>query len=311
MFDSLKMIQFVPVKVPYCHPEAHNRTGRTFGLGCVSRLSELSLAQGRTIEWHAHDEVEVLCCLHGSLNYEFRDRRGVAVTSGCYLVIPPGLEHRLVGGVDGPCRRISLFLTARPPATPRTQVFTSRECRNLLADILKRRLRPRTFSPETKAGLVRLANLLVRPTLTAHERVELRVRTACALLDLDSERPPERNNSQSRLIDEATRWLQSHYAEKVTLGQLTAFMGYGASRLCQLFKARTGLAPLEWLIRYRIDRACELLTDSDLTVVEIARRVGFDDPSFFARVFRKRIGLSPSDYRRNRVTDRTAAWMHE
>jgi len=78
-------------------------------------------------------------------------------------------------------------------------------------------------------------------------------------------------------------------------------MGYGASRLCQLFKARTGLAPLEWLIRYRIEQAGKLLKDSGFPVAEIARRVGFDDPSFFARVFRKRTGLSPSSYRRKHV----------
>ena len=284
------------MKAHYSHPEARECTGRSFGLPFVERLSELSLVKGRSIEWHAHDETEVLCCLRGSLEYEFRGRLGVTVPSGCFLVIPKGLEHRLVGGVDAPCRRLSLFLLE--DARQKPAVFSRGEYRDLLADILRRRLRPHPFSPDTRNDLTRLADLTAKAELSSRNRVELRTRTAAVLVSLGTVRTPEGVKPQVRLIDEALKWLQTHSAEKVTLGQLTAFMGYGPSRFCELFKARTGLPPLEWLTRHRIDRACELLKDDNLTIVEIARRVGFDDPSFFGRVFRKRIGLTPGEYRR-------------
>ena len=286
----------------YSHPEAHNRTGRSFGLTGVDRLSELSLVTGRTIEWHAHDETELICCLRGSLEYEFRDRLGVTVTSGCFLVIPKRLQHRLVGGVDAPCRRLSVFLSDRPCTTTHEQVFSRGEYRNLLADILHRRLCPRAIPHHTLPDLTRVADLTAKSALMPRERVELRLRTASALLSLAAERPPEVVKPQVRLIDEATRWLEDHYAEKVTLGQLTAFMGYSPSRLCELFKARTGLPPLEWLIRFRIEKACAFLKDEKLTVIETAKRVGFNNPSFFSRVFHRRIGLSPTAFRTQHAT---------
>lgn len=281
----------------YSHPEAHNRTGRSFGLAGVDRLSELSLVTGRTIEWHAHDETEILCCLRGSLEYEFRERLGVTVTSGCFLVIPKRLEHRLVGGVDAPCRRLSIFLSDKPRTTAHERVFSRSEYRDMLADILRRRLRPRAVTPHALPDLARIADLTAKSVLTPRERVELRLRTAGVLISLAAERPPEAAKPQVRLIDEATRWLEEHYAGKVTLGQLTAFMGYSPSRLCELFKARTGLPPLEWLIRLRIEKACALLKNERLSVIETARRVGFDNPSFFSRVFHRRIGLSPTAFR--------------
>ena len=293
------MIQCEAMKAHYSHPEARECTGRSFGLPFVERLSELSLVTGRAIEWHAHDETEVLCCLRGSLEYEFRGRLGVTVPTGCLLVIPKGLEHRLVGGVDAPCRRLSLFLLEAARQKP--AVFSRREYRDLLADILRRRLRPRPFPPDTRNDLTRLADLTAKAALSSRDRVELRTRTAAVLVAFGIDRTVEASRPQTKMIDEALKWLQTHYAEKVTLGQLTAFMGYGPSRFCELFKARTGLPPLEWLIRHRIDRACELLKGDDLSIVEIARRVGFDDASFFGRVFRKRIGLTPSEYRRQHL----------
>ena len=287
------------MKAHYSHPEARECRGRSFGLPFVERLSELSLVKGRSIEWHVHDETEVLCCLRGSLKYEFRGRLGVTVPSGCFLVIPKGLEHRLVGGVDAPCRRLSLFLLE--DARQKPAVFSRGEYRDLLADILRRRLRPHPFSPDTRNDLTRLADLTAKAALSSRDCVELRTRTAAVLVAFGTDRTTEDSKPQAKMIDEAIKWLQTHSAEKVTLGQLTAFMGYGPSRLGELFKARTGLPPLEWLIRHRIERACELLKDGDLSIVEIARRVGFDDPSFFGRVFRKRIGLTPGEYRRQHL----------
>lgn len=285
------------MKEHYSHPEAHNRPGQAFGLNFVDRLSELSLTTGRTIEWHAHGETEVICCLRGSLQYEFRNRLGATVTSGCFLIVPPHMEHRLIGGVDGPCRRLSIFLLDRLPRKAPERIFTRTEYRDVLAEILKQRLRPRAIRPNTLTDLTRVADLTTKTKLSPRERVELRTQTANVLISLTTVRPPDSVKGQTRLIDEAIRWLQTHYAEKVTLGQLTTFMGYGQSRLYELFRERTGLPPFEWLVRFRIDKACALLKEQKLSIVETAQRVGFDDPSFFARTFRRRTGLSPSAYR--------------
>jgi AraC family L-rhamnose operon transcriptional activator RhaR/AraC family L-rhamnose operon regulatory protein RhaS len=63
------------------------------------------------------------------------------------------------------------------------------------------------------------------------------------------------------------------------------------------FKRITGEAPLFYVSRLRIDEACALLRDSDKTVTQIAFLVGFEDSAYFARAFKRAVGLSPSAYR--------------
>ena len=284
----------------YCHPEAHNLSGRSIGLAIVNRLSELSLRKARPIEWHSHEETEIICCIRGSLKYEFRNRLGATLTAGCFLIIPGNLAHRLADGIDGPCRRISFFLPNKPAGKSRTSPFTLGEYRDILSDVLKKRFRPRAFAPSLQRDLTRIADLVQRGDLSARERVDLRVTTAATLVSLAATKASEPTKPNVRLIGEAVQWLHKHFHEKISLDQMAAFMGYSPSRFCVLFKEHTGLPPVEWLIRLRIEKACEHLKSESDTIATVARKVGFDDPLFFSRIFHKRIGIPPKEYQRKR-----------
>ena len=72
-----------------------------------------------------------------------------------------------------------------------------------------------------------------------------------------------------------------------------------------MFKSETGLTPNDYVQRLRIGRACEILGGSDESITGIACRMGFSDSQYFARVFRKYMGETPSQYR-----DRTLAERH-
>lgn len=287
------------MKNKYCHPEAHNLSGRRFGLTIIDRLSELSLHKARPIEWHAHEETEIICCIKGNLKYEFRHRVDVTLSAGCFLVIPKNLTHRLADGIDGPCRRISFFLVNRPKKTGKTMPFTPKEYRDILSDILKKRFRPRAFAPTLHQDLIRVANLVQRGDLTSRDCVDLRTTVASALISLSTTKTSTSAKPSVRLINEAVRWLHEHYHEKVSLDQVATFMGYSPSHFSSLFKERTGLPPMEWLIRLRMEKACEFLKSGSCTISAVARNVGFDDPLFFSRIFRKRIGIPPKKYRKN------------
>ena len=65
----------------------------------------------------------------------------------------------------------------------------------------------------------------------------------------------------------------------------------------RLFKEETGETFLEFLTGIRIDRAKELMKDSDLTVKDICAKVGYADPNYFSRIFKKTVGETPTEYR--------------
>lgn len=99
-------------------------------------------------------------------------------------------------------------------------------------------------------------------------------------------------------IGAAIGYLEHHLDEAVTLDELTGLTDLSVSTLNRAFRRAVGLPPLAYHLRLRIRRACDLLRTTDLTVTEIAGQTGFDDANYFARQFRKAMGLSPSAYRK-------------
>ncbi len=74
--------------------------------------------------------------------------------------------------------------------------------------------------------------------------------------------------------------------------------GLSVSGLAHRFRAETGLAPLQYMDWHRMERAKELLRMTPLTVKEVAAELGFADPFYFSRRFRRNTGLNPAAWRR-------------
>jgi transcriptional regulator GlxA family with amidase domain len=96
---------------------------------------------------------------------------------------------------------------------------------------------------------------------------------------------------------EAIAHLESHFAEPVNLDQLAGFAHMSKRSFIRLFQAATGNPPIARLIQLRLSFAVKLLRHTDKTITEIAYEAGFNDSNYFARQFRKVIGLSPRTYR--------------
>jgi len=102
-------------------------------------------------------------------------------------------------------------------------------------------------------------------------------------------------------IGAALGYLEQHLDEPVTLEELTVLSDLSASTLNRAFRRAVGLPPLTYHLRLRIRRAADLLRTTDLSVTEVGGQTGFDDANYFARQFRKSMGISPSTYRRRAV----------
>jgi AraC-like DNA-binding protein len=96
---------------------------------------------------------------------------------------------------------------------------------------------------------------------------------------------------------EAIAHLESHFAEPVNLDQLADLAHMSKRSFIRLFQAATGNPPIARLIQLRLSFAVKLLRHTDKTITEIAYEAGFNDSNYFARQFRKVIGLSPRTYR--------------
>lgn len=95
----------------------------------------------------------------------------------------------------------------------------------------------------------------------------------------------------------AMELMREHLSEGVPLDSVAQVCGLSTSTFIRLFHASTGLSPHQWLIERRIERACELMRDPSLSLIDVAYAAGFADQSHFTRTFTRRIGVTPSAWR--------------
>ncbi len=99
-------------------------------------------------------------------------------------------------------------------------------------------------------------------------------------------------------VDRAKDYFREHYNEVVSIEQYAASRNMSTSWFSKSFTAAVGMPPMKYIMEQRIRNAQVLLETTDSTVAEIAGIVGYDNPLYFSRVFRKAKGLSPAKYRR-------------
>lgn len=100
-------------------------------------------------------------------------------------------------------------------------------------------------------------------------------------------------------IDKATKYFNEHYNEDINIEEYTQKNYISISWFIRAFKQCTGSTPMQYILSKRISNAETLLLDHSYNITEIAQIVGYDNPLYFSRIFKKIKGLSPSEYRKN------------
>lgn len=90
--------------------------------------------------------------------------------------------------------------------------------------------------------------------------------------------------------------IERHYGEKVSAKEVAKLCGMDSFRLSRSFRAAFGIPFREYLLRFRVKEACRLLERPDMPVADVAALTGFNDPSYFSRVFKRYAGVPPSEY---------------
>lgn len=99
------------------------------------------------------------------------------------------------------------------------------------------------------------------------------------------------------VVAQCQQWAALHYAGEGPVARMVALSGLPERTFKRRFTQATGMAPLEYIHHVRLEEAKQLLESGDASVEAIAQDVGYSDASFFGRLFRRRVGLTPAQYR--------------
>jgi YesN/AraC family two-component response regulator len=111
---------------------------------------------------------------------------------------------------------------------------------------------------------------------------------------------PVESQENALVIKKAINYINEHFSENITLGTVADEVFLSHAYFSRLFKSETGMTFSEYVNYVRVEESKKYLLDLEYNISEVATAVGFSDQSYYTKVFKKREGISPGQYRRNR-----------
>ena len=100
------------------------------------------------------------------------------------------------------------------------------------------------------------------------------------------------------LLEKIHSYIHLNYAERIGRNEIAGEFFLTPDYLSRMYKKKTGLNLKDYINNYRIERAKQLLSNEELTISEVAEKVGFDNYSYFSTLFKKLTGFSPKEYQK-------------
>ena len=139
---------------------------------------------------------------------------------------------------------------------------------------------------------------LLKHELPSKEWIDTLILPLCNMLELAYIKTENNTTAVPDPITDILRYIKRYHSQRITLDDICKHFGCSRSYVSHLFKKSVGKGFREYLTELRIEDAKSLLEYSNLTVTEIALSVGFGDSTYFSNVFKNKIGISPSAYRK-------------
>lgn len=107
----------------------------------------------------------------------------------------------------------------------------------------------------------------------------------------------QEGNAGASPVERSLKYIHTNIKQNFSVKELAEMEFLSPSRYREVFRETTGLSPLEYILRQRIHHACELIEQGDLSLSQVAELCGFTDRLYFQRVFKKRMSVTPGEYR--------------
>lgn len=236
---------------------------------------------------HSHDFCEILY-VAGGAGEAILEGKKFRLAPGDLVVVNPGTLHEERSDAKAPLRLI--FLAIRDFAVPGLPAgCLSQEKYRVLScgeyqykmDIYLRELLQETssqieFYQEISQGLVSALLVLVMRLIRIN---------------------PEDEAALSQECQKIKEYLDQNFTSLITLDSLSETVYISKHYLSHLFKEQTGISPIKYLTSKRMEKACELLSETELPVSEVSKAVGYENPLYFSQVFKRVYGIAPVKYR--------------
>lgn len=228
-------------------------------------------------------------CLEGRGEYQFRDTH-CAIGPGEGFLVPPGEVVSIRADQKEPWKLIWVGFTGCRAAEYLGRCGLGKENRAFRCDV-----------PEQ---LERCVQEMVRCEMLGrgHEFLLLgELYRFLGWIARSFEGQGRRSREAGTELERAADYIRSHFQEDLTVSKLALYVGLNRSYLTTVFQNTLHVSPQQFLMRFRMERASQLLLEGTLSVGEVARSCGYPDPLTFSKAFKRTLGVTPSQYQRGQA----------
>ena len=228
-------------------------------------------------------------CLEGRGEYQFRDTH-CAIGPGEGFLVPPGEVVSIRADQKEPWKLIWVGFTGCRAAEYLGRCGLGKENRAFRCDV-----------PEQ---LERCVQEMVRCEMLGrgHEFLLLgELYRFLGWIARSFEGQGRSREAGTEYVERAADYIRSHFQEDLTVSKLALYVGLNRSYLTTVFQNTLHVSPQQFLMRFRMERASQLLLEGTLSVGEVARSCGYPDPLTFSKAFKRTLGVTPSQYQRGQA----------
>ncbi|WP_308575751.1 helix-turn-helix domain-containing protein [uncultured Fusobacterium sp.] len=268
---------------------------------CAVYFSDIDIYTASEIAWHWHKEIEIVVLYEGNVSLETA-KESIILKKGDGVFINSEELHYFKKLGDEKCVLISyvfdksLVIGDKGSIIERKYIEPLVQNKTLslfkISEKLSRKLEEVFFEYEDKKfGVeINIRNILSSVLL------EIIIENREKLIEKKTYK-----NLDNQRIKGMLDFIQKNYSNELTLKEIGEAVFIGERETLRCFARTIGISPIEYLKKYRVKVAANLLTTTDLPVTEICIQCGFNSPSYFSKSFQRVFNVTPREYRKNKI----------
>lgn len=249
--------------------------------------------------YHCHEDfIELSFVTSGSVDYLIEGEK-YTLKKGQVIVSNPGVYHKELFDSNTNCRELHIGLTNLSLFSNIKKNFIDVGSKNIITiskykdEILKNCFEIiEEQKNHTQTSPFMLKSLVMKLLILLHRELNEDI------ANLNSKEFSFKSREKKSLVESISKYLNENYTDDISLYTLSKNMYLSPVYISKIFKEITGDSPINYLILIRLSKAKELLEDSKLSIKTIAKMVGYNDPYYFSKLYKKYYGISPNKVRK-------------
>lgn len=215
------------------------------------------------------------------------------VTEGRGVYLANGQEYTVCPGDIFVCHPGYVTTYIADETEPFTYIWASFDCTDSFAALIARDVFPASWSAPIFEQMLAASDAAVPEWAVCARLYDFFV--------LLAQQQPPAAAPRDDYVSRAVNFIQTNYSDSIRIADIAADLGLSRNYFCRLFKQQTGLAPQEYLVSHRLDIAAKLMVEQGISQKEAALQVGYPDVYAFSRMFKRKYGVSPGTYVKDRL----------